>query len=149
MFEIELKNPEEISIKVKDKTINVNVAQSTIMAGLAVGKIKGAGEFEIGEAMINGIELSKGGVMYRIETEGVAIGVVGEGVSLEELDDLGPIDILGTSSVTVVASVEPKIVIPMGNMDFSELKASVKMDKKLKIKGPNALPEVMEVYKLD
>ena len=149
MFEIELKNPDEMSIKLKTRTINVNVAQSTISAGLAVGSVKGAGEFEIGEATIIGVAGSEGGVMYRIEIEGVSVGVVGAGVKAADLDELGPIDILGTSVASVVGVVEPKIVIPMGNMDFAELKASVKVEKKLKIKNPSALPAVMEIYKLD
>lgn len=149
MFEIELKNPEEMSIKVKDRTINVNVAQSTISAGLAVGAIKGAGEFEIGEATMAGLAKKDGGVIYRIEIGGVTIGVVGGEAKPEDLEELGPIDILGASSAGVVREVEPKIVIPMGNMDFSELKADVKVEKKLKIKNAAALPAVMEVYRLD
>jgi len=149
MFEIELKNPDEISIRLRERMININVAQSTIEAGLAVGVIKGAGEFEIGEATVRGAVTAGGSVMYRIEIGGVTIGVVGGEVKLEDLDELGPIDILGTSVATAVRAVEPKIVILMGQMDFSELKASVKLEKKLKIKNASALPAVMEVYKLD
>ena len=149
MFEIELKSPDEMSIKAKDRTINVNVAQSTIAAGLAVGMIKGAGEFEIGEATISGVATDSGNVLYRIEIGEVAVGVVGGEVKSEDLDELGPIDILGTNDIKIVGLVEPKIVIPMGNMDFAELKASVKVEKRLKIKNSAALPAIMEVYKLD
>jgi len=149
MFEIELKNPDEISIKTKDRIINVNVAQSTIMAGLAVGTIKGAGEFEIGETTINGVATGLGGVIYKIEIGDMSIGVIGSEVKNEDLDELLPIDILGTSVSSVVGVVQPKIVIPMGNMDFAELKASVKIEKRLKIKNAAALPAVMEIYKLD
>ena len=67
----------------------------------------------------------------------------------DDLDNLGPVDILGTSNSKTIAIVEPKIVIPMGNMDFAEVKASVKVEKKLKIKNANSLPAVMEVWKLD
>ena len=148
MFEIELKNSDEMSIKIKDRTINVNVAQSVITAGLVVGPIKGAGEFEIGEATINGFATS-GGVAYRLEIGGIFVGVVGEGVKIDDLDDFGPIDILGTNDIDIVNIVEPKIVIPMGNMDFASLKASVKMEKKLKIKNATMLPAVMEIYRLD
>ena len=49
MFEIELKNSEEILIHDKDKNVAINIAQSTINADLAVGTIGGAGEFEIGD----------------------------------------------------------------------------------------------------
>jgi hypothetical protein len=45
--------------------------------------------------------------------------------------------------------VEPKIVIPMGNMDFAEIKASVKTEKRLKIKKASDLPPTLEIYKLD
>ncbi|MCL1839865.1 MBL fold metallo-hydrolase [Candidatus Saccharibacteria bacterium] len=148
MFEIELRNPDEMSIRLKDRVINVNVAQSTIAAGLAVGTIKGAGEFEIGETTISGVATDLGGVIYRIEIGDVAIGVVGSEVKNEDLDELGPIDILGTSVAGIVGLIEPKIVIPMGNMDFAELKASVKMEKRLKIKNVAALPAIMEIYKL-
>ena len=87
--------------------------------------------------------------MYRLNVEGIKIGLVGSGVKTEELDELGPIDILGTADAKVVPVVEPKIVIPMGNMDFSEIKASVKVEKKLRIKNSSALPPTLEVYKLD
>jgi len=149
MFEIELKNPDEISIKTKDRVINVNVAQSTITAGLQVGTIKGAGEFEIGETTIMGVATGLGNVMYRIEIGDVTIGVVGSEVKNEDLDELGPIDILGTSVAEIVPVVEPKIVIPMGHMDFAELKASVKIEKRLKVKNMGSLPAIMEIYKLD
>jgi|LSQX01.2.fsa_nt_gb hypothetical protein len=148
MFEIELKNPEEMGIKTKDRTINVNVAQSTISAGLTTGAIKGAGEFEIGDATITGTAIA-GDVMYRIEIGGISIGVVGGNVRVKDLDELGPIDILGTSNNSVVGVIEPKILIPMGNMDFAELKADVKVEKRLKIKSEASLPVIMEIYKLD
>ena len=74
---------------------------------------------------------------------------MGKGVKVEELDELGPIDILGATAVEVVPIVEPKIVIPMGNMDFSELKAEVKVEKKLKVRNVSALPAMLEIYKLD
>jgi len=148
MFEIELKNPNEMGIRTKDRAINVNVAQSTIEAGLMVGTIRGAGEFEIGEATISGVATRAGGVMYRIEIGDVALGVVGQEVKNEDLDELGSIDILGTSTVAAVGVVEPKIVIPMGNVDFAELKASVKVEKRLKVKNAAALPAIMEIYRL-
>ena len=148
MFEIELKNPDEMIIKTKEKTVNVNVVQSTIDADLKVGTIRGAGEYEIGDIAINAKSLKSGGIMYRIDVEGVKIGLVGSTAAIEDLDELGPIDILGTSNVKFVSVVEPKIVVPMGNMDFAEIKASVKAEKKLKIKNANSLPAVMEVWNL-
>lgn len=149
MFEVELKSPEEISIKTKDRTVNINVAQSTVSANeLEVGRIMGAGEFEIGEVTIAGVPLG-GSVMYRVEVGGVKIGIVGEADKVNELDELGPVDILAAYSAKIVGIVEPKIVIPMGNMDYTELKATTKVEKKLKIKNATSLPAVMEVWKLD
>lgn len=149
MFDIELKNSNEMTIRAKEKVVNVNVAQSKIDAGLAVGELEGAGEYEIGDIVVSATDTKEGGVMYRIDVDGIKIGLVGSGVKTEELDELGPIDILGTADAKVVSIVEPKIVIPMGNMDFSEVKASVKVEKKLKIKNANSLPTTLEVYKLD
>ena len=146
-MEISLKNSDEISIRIKDRTINVNVAQSQIDAGLDVGVISGAGEFEIGDATIMGIAVESG-VMYRLEAEGIAVGVVGA-VKVEELDELGPIDVLATSDLAVVKVVEPKILIPIGNMDIAEVKATIKVEKKLKLKNASVLPAMLEVYKLD
>ena len=149
MFELELKNPDEISIKCKEKVININVAQSVVSAiGLEIGEIRGPGEFEIGEVTIIGLP-SEVGVMYRIDIGGIKIGVVGSIERNDILDELGPIDILGTCSTKIVKVVEPKIVIPMGNMDYAELKAEVKVEKRLKIKNESSLPTVMEIWKLD
>lgn len=149
MFEIELKNPNEMVIKAKDRVVNINVAQCTVEAGLAVGSLVGAGEFEIGEIIINAIALKNNKVMYRIDIDGIKIGLVGEGVQTEELDELGPIDILGATDHKMVGIIEPKILIPMGNMDFAEVKASVNVEKKLKIKNENSLPTTLTIYKLD
>lgn len=148
MFEIELKNPEEMTIRAKEKAVNVNVAQSKIDAGLRVGVLEGAGEYEIGDIVIGGVAV-EGGVIYRINVDGVKIGLVNGAVKAEELDELGPIDILGTNNAKIVSIVEPKIVIPMGNMDFAEIKADVKMEKKLKIKNVSSLPAALTIYKLD
>ncbi|MGN1312812.1 MAG: hypothetical protein ACI4VS_01310 [Candidatus Nanosyncoccaceae bacterium] len=149
MFEIELKNPNEMIIKAKDRVVNINVAQCTIEAGLAVGPLVGAGEFEIGEIIINAIALKNNKVMYRIDVDGIKIGLAGEGVQTEELDELGPIDILGATDHKIVGIIEPKILIPMGNMDFAEVKASVNVEKKLKIKNENSLPATLTIYKMD
>ena len=87
--------------------------------------------------------------MYRIDIDGIKIGLAGEGVQTEELDELGPIDILGATDHKMVGIIEPKILIPMGNMDFAEVKASVNVEKKLQIKNENSLPATLTIYKLD
>ncbi len=148
MFELELKNPDELIIHDKDKNVAINIAESTINADLRVGTIGGAGEFEIGDTSISAKPLADGGIMYRIVVEGVKIGLVGSNAKIEDLDELGPIDILGTSNAKFVPVIEPKVVIPMGNMDFAEVKGSVKTDKKVKIKNA-ALPATLEIWKMD
>lgn len=148
MFEIELKNPDELLIHDKDKNVAINVVESTINADLRVGTIGGAGEFEIGDVVISAKPLKEGGIMYRILVEGVKIGLVGATAKVEDLDELGPIDILGTSNAKFVSVIEPKVVIPMGNMDFADIKGSVKVEKKIKIKNAS-LPATLEVWKLD
>ena len=137
MFELELKNPEELIIHDKDKNVAINIAESTIKADLRVGTIGGAGK-----------PLTDGGIMYRVVVEGVKVGLVGSTAKIEDLDELGPIDILGTSNAKFVPVVEPKAVIPMGNMDFAEVKGSVKTDRKVKVK-PSALPATLEIWKMD
>ena len=57
MFELELKNSDELIIHDKDKNVAINVAESTINADLRVGTIRGAGEFEIGETSISAMPL--------------------------------------------------------------------------------------------
>ena len=149
MFELELKNSDELTIHAKEKTVNINVVQSTIDANLSVGTIRGAGEFEIGDVAIVGISLKAGGIMYRVSIEETKIGIVGASAVVEDLDELGPIDILGTNNPKFVSIVEPKVVIPMGNMDFAEVKGTVKTDRRQKVKNRSALPQVLEIWKLD
>ena len=148
MFEIELKNSDEFIIHDKDKNVAINIAESTINADLRVGTIGGAGEFEIGDVAISAMSLSDGGIMYRVVVDGVKIGLVGSTAKIEDLDELGPIDILGTSNAKFVSVVEPKAVVPMGNMDFAEVKGTVKVEKKIKIKNAS-LPATLEIWKLD
>lgn len=147
MFEIESKNQDTITIITKKSTINFNVADFTIDAGLAVGKITGPGEFEIGDATIRGIATESGKTIYDAEVGGVHIGIIGD--IEENLDDLVA-DILCTSSVRAVRELEPKLVVAMGNVDgmVTELKLTARTEKKLKIKSLDSLPAVKEVVVL-
>lgn len=149
MFEIELKNSDVLTIKDKERSININVAQSTIDADLKVGVLAGAGQYEIGDVAIVASPLADGGIMYRAVIGSVKIGIVGSTAKIEDLDNLGPIDILATTNDKFVSVVEPKILIPLGNMDFAEVKATVKVEKKLKIKNSSSLPVALEIWKLD
>lgn len=149
MFEIESRKPEEITITTKKTSVTFNVAEYTISGNLSVGAIHGPGEFEIGDVTIRGIALSEGKVIYDAEVGGVHVGIIG-GIE-EGLDDLGVSNILCTSSVRAIREIDPKVVIPMGNLDgmVSELKVSAKADKKYKVKSLDSLPVALEVVALN
>lgn len=148
MFEIESKNQDTITIITKKSTITFNIAEFTIDAGLAVGKITGPGEFEIGDATIRGIGTKDHQTIYDVEVGGVHVGIIG-GIE-ENLDDLVA-DILCTSSVRAVRELEPKLVIAMGNVDgmVTDLKLAARTEKKLKVKSLDSLPAVKEVVVLN
>lgn len=148
MFEIESKNPDEITIITKTATIKFDIAEAAIDAGLAVGRITGPGEFEIGEATIRGINTESGKTIYDVEVNGVHVGIIG-GIE-ENLDDLVA-DVLCTSSVRAIRELEPKLIISMGNVDamVSDLKLTARTEKKLKIKNLDNLPATKEVVVLN
>ena len=148
MFEIESKNPDEIILSTKKTTLKVNISESTIDAGLNVGKIFGPGEFEIGDATIRGIATDSGKTIYEIEIGGIKVGVLG-GIE-EKLDDLVA-DILCTSSIRAIRELEPKLIVSMGNVDamVSDLKLSARTEKKLKINTLASLPTTKEVVVLN
>lgn len=149
MFEIESKKPDEITIITKKTTITFDMANFMIDAGLAVGKIKGPGEFEIGEVTIRGIAVKDEKTIYDAEIGGVHVGIV---AGIEDgLDDLGVSDVLCTSSVRAIREIEPKMVIAMGNVDamVTDLKMTMRMEKKLKIKGLDSLAATKEAVVLN
>lgn len=147
MFEIESKSPDEITIITKKTTIKFNIADAVIDAGLAVGPIKGPGEFEIGDATIRGVATESGKTIYDVEVNGVHTGIIG-GIE-EGLDDIVA-DILCTSSVRAVREIEPKLVVSMGNVDgmVADLKLTARTEKKLKVKNVDSLPAAKEVVVL-
>ncbi|MBR0467595.1 hypothetical protein IJJ53_01655 [Candidatus Saccharibacteria bacterium] len=148
MFEIESKTPDEITIITKKTTIKFNIADAIIDAGLAVGKISGPGEFEIGDATIRGIATESGKTIYDVEVSGVHTGIIG-GIE-ENLDDIVA-DILCTSSVRAIREIEPKLIISMGNVDgmVADLKLTAHTEKKLKVKNLDSLPATKEVVVLN
>ena len=148
MFEIESRNQDEVIFVTKKNTIKINVDESTIDAGLAVGKISGPGEFEIGEATIRGITTGSGRTIYDVEIGGVHTGVLGD--IEENLDDIVA-DILCTSSVRAIREIEPKLIVSMGNVDamVSDLKLTARTEKKLKVKNLDSLPATKEVVVLN
>ena len=147
MFEIESKNPNEITIKTATKTVTIDFVNGVIMADLAVGEIAGPGEFEIGEATISVAKHTK--TIYDVEVGGVHIGIIGD--FDENLDELGISDILCTSSVKAIKDINPKLIVATGNIDgmITELKLSSRVEKKIKIKKIDDLPAVQEVIALN
>lgn len=148
MFEIESKSQDEITISTKKTTIKFNIADAVIDAGLAVGKITGPGEFEIGDATIRGIATESGKTIYDVDVNGVHIGIIG-GIE-ENLDDIVS-DILCTSSIRAIREIEPKLIVAMGNVDgmVADLKLTARTEKKLKVKNLDSLPATKEVVVLN
>jgi len=146
MFEIATDGP-VVKIITKRATVNISSEAGEIDAGLAVGVIRGAGEFEIGEMTIIGIAVGEG-VLYTVEDGGIRIGVSGEIEA--QLDDMGPIDILATQSVKAIKEVGPKIAVVTANakMIADEMHVELKYEKRLKIKSETSLPAALEVYQL-
>lgn len=150
MFEIESKDPDEVVITTKTKTIRFNLAHETIDADLPVGRIVGPGEFEIGEAAIRGIAVGSDKTIYDVVIGNVHVGIVGGIEDALALDELGVSNVLCTSSVRAVREIEPKIVVAVGNIDgmAMELKVAARAEKKLKIKSLESLPAALEVVAL-
>lgn len=149
MFEIEQKNNEEITLTTKQTKIIFDVAQSEIRAEMAVGKIAGPGEFEIGDVLIRGIGTPSGKTVYEAEVAGMKIGILG-GVE-EGLDEFEVSDVLCTSSVRAVREIGPKMVVAMDSSVermTAELKQEVGQEKKLKIKNRESLPAEMTIVSL-
>ena len=148
MFELESKNQDEIIVSTKQTTIKFNIADASIDAGLAVGKITGPGEFEIGDVSIRGVATESGKTIYDVEIGGVHTGIIG-GIE-ENLDDIVA-DILCTSSVRAIREIEPKLIIAMGNVDamVTDLKLAARTEKKLKVKNLDSLPVTKEVVVLN
>lgn len=148
MFEIESKSPDEITLITKNATIKFDIAEFSIDAGLAVGKITGPGEFEIGEVGIRGIATESGKTIYDATIGGIHVGIIG-GIE-ENLDDLTA-DVLCTSSVRAIRELEPKLIVSMGNVDgmVADLKLTARTEKKLKIKNYDSLPTTKEVVVLN
>lgn len=149
MFDIESKNPDEITISTKKTTITFNISEAMIDAGLEIGKITGPGEFEIGDATIRGLAVGEKKTIYDVEIGGIHVGIIG-GIE-EGLDDLGVSDILCTTSIRAIREIEPKMVIAMGNVDamVSDLKMTARTEKKLKVKSLDSLSTTKEAIVLN
>lgn len=150
MFEIESHEPDEVIVSTKKTSIKFDIANEEVDAKLEVGKIKGPGEFEIGDVAVHGIATENGKTIYDVLVGNIHIGIIGGIEEAITLDELGVADILCTSSVRAVREIEPKLVVTMGNVDgmVTDLKLTPRAEKKLKIKNKDALPVALEVVTL-
>ena len=148
MFEITSKDQNEITITTKQTSVKFDVAEYEIDADLSVGKIKGPGEFEIGDVTVRGIATEGGRTIYDASIGTVHVAIIGDVET--GLDELGMIDVLCTTSTKAVKEVNPKLIVAMGNVDgmVTELKLSARTEKKLKIKKPDDFPATQEVIVL-
>lgn len=148
MFEITSKNVNLIIFKCDDTVLSIDLDEGILDAGLKVGKISGPGEFEIGKITVRGIGVEDK-TIYDIEVNGVHVGLVG--AVEKNLDELGMIDVLFTSSVKAIKDLDPKLVVATGNVDgmVVDLKLTARVEKKLKIKNVDSLPAAMELVTLN
>jgi hypothetical protein len=149
--------------------------------------IEGPGEYGIGDFDIHGIAAQrhldteadpKVSTIYRIETGGIRLAVIGniyEKLSEDQLEEIGIIDVLvipvggsgytldATGAATVTRQIDPKVVVPVHYADdaltyevpqsdaetfIAELSAPVEEAPKLKLKNAAALPATLTIYKL-
>ena len=168
MFEITSKGQDEITITTKQTAVTFNVAENEIDGGLAVGKIHGPGEFEIGDVTIRGIDVvavnREEGKKTASENDEVSEGKTDKSATLIEkksgetiydvevggvhvaiiggdeqaLDEIPQGCILCTSSVRAVREVEPKVVVAMGNIDGMVTELKLSARTEKKYKVKNA-----------
>jgi L-ascorbate metabolism protein UlaG (beta-lactamase superfamily) len=149
--------------------------------------IEGPGEYGIGDFDIHGIAAQrhldteadpKVSTIYRIETGGIRLAVIGniyEKLSEDQLEEIGIIDVLvipvggsgytldATGAATVTRQIDPKVVVPVHYADdaltyevpqsdaetfIAELSAPVEEAPKLKLKNAAALPATLTIFKL-
>lgn len=149
--------------------------------------IEGPGEYGVADFDISGVAAQrhldseqdpKKSTMYRIESSGIRIAVVGniyEKISEEQLEALGVVDILivpvggggytldDVGAATVTRQVDPKVVIPVHYADdalkyevpqadlddfVKQLSVPVEDMAKLKLKSGASLPATLTVYNL-
>lgn len=136
------------AIRLKDKDVVFDTAQGCIEAGLKVGKIEGAGEYEIGEATITGYDRGGAGVAYRVNIGEVSIGVLG--AIDEELDDFGMVDYLVSSVAKAVQEVDPKAVVALAGAEemAKVLDVAPVTEKKIKVKNKMSVPVTLTLYQL-
>ncbi|MCL1876699.1 MBL fold metallo-hydrolase [Candidatus Saccharibacteria bacterium] len=176
----EARNPDAVILATQE-----NFAPSEMDAENFV--IDMPGEYEHTDVSVRGIparshigadEKAKNATMYRVETDGVRLAVIGHTVaplSDDDLENIGIVDIVvipvggggftldAKDAAAIVRQISPKIVIPThyedGHTKYEVLQESVDLFIKemdclhektptLKVKSALNLPEVMTVYEL-
>ena len=169
-------------LKVKDLVEFVTESRFATGKSDAQVIINSPGEYEVGDFTIIGIAATrhidtpddeKHSTIYRVECGEVSLGIIGNiapGLSDEQLEALGVIDILivpvggggytldATSAVSIVRAIDPKVVIPVHYRDaalqyevpqdevetfIKELGAPVENVTKFKVKNDSSLPSVL------
>jgi Zn-dependent hydrolase of the beta-lactamase fold-like protein len=169
-------------LKVKDLVEFVTESRFATGKSDAQVIINSPGEYEVGDFTIIGIAATrhidtpddeKRSTIYRVECGEVSLGIIGNiapGLSDEQLESLGVIDILivpvggggytldATSAVSIVRAIDPKVVIPVHYRDaalqyevpqdevetfIKELGAPVDNVTKFKVKNDSSLPSVL------
>ena len=149
--------------------------------------IEGPGEYEVGDFSIRGIAAQRHidepssspvGTGYRIEVQGIRVGLIGNiapKLSETQLEELGILDIVivpvggggytldATSAATLIRQIGPKVVIPVHYSDSElayevpqdtletftkELGAPVETVPKYKVKSTASLPAVLSVVEI-
>lgn len=128
----------------KGEQVKINIDESKILVDDF--EINSAGEYEIKDVFIQGINSD-----YLIEAEGIRVCYLPGG---EKADEFGEVDILLVPSdkSKLVAQVEPRIVIPMGDGVNNFLKAmgkkSIPAQNKLLIKKKDLPREETQIVVL-
>lgn len=208
MFDIEYKGGNSVVITTKKTTLVTDPDQSMLgLKKLATKElvviateerfavndensrisIEGPGEYEVGDFSIRGVaaqrhidELASSliATVYRIEVQGVRIGLIGNiapKLSEAQLEELGVLDIViipvggggytldATSAATLIRQIGPKGVIPVHYADTAlsyevpqdtletftkELGAPVETVSKYKVKSTASLPAVLSVVEI-
>ena len=186
VFDPKLSLVGQKDVTVKDKVEVVTESRFNVSGGETI-LFEYPGDYEIGDFSIKGIaahrhidagDKAQVATMYRVEVADFRIAVLGNvapGISEDQLEELGIIDILilpvggngytldATSAAAIVRKVDPKAVIPVHYADsglkyevpqddkdvfIKEFGAPVEEVSKYKLKNLAALPEVTTVMVL-
>jgi len=148
----------EASVQIDEKKVVIEGASEPFT-------VFGPGEYEVSGVRVFGIKNGKA-TLYLVEIDGLSLAHLDNldrKLEQSQIEELSSADILmipvgkeGTinaeMATEVVASLEPKIVIPFGSVDkFLEQmgEKNVRREKKLKVSSKTSLPDDTEVVVLE